>query len=154
MKVLIWLLPLLLPRAVRWAEAQEALILAGGSPLSERELADARVMGVTHPERIRVLQVATVPLPLHPLLRGIAHASGLLSPHTVGMALGYGIFIRQDFRGHRTIIAHECVHVGQYERLGGFRPFLRQYVTECLEHGYPQAPLEQEAVLRSATVTG
>lgn len=154
MRFLVPALPLLLPWAARWAEEQEALILKNGVPLTAQGQIDARAMGVARPEKVRVLVVAVVPMPVHPLLRSVAQASGLLSPHTAGMTLGYGIFLRQDYRGHRQIIAHECVHVGQYERLGGFRPFLRQYVTECLEQGYPQAPLEQEAILRSAEIRG
>ena len=43
-------------------------------------------------------------------------------------------------------MAHELVHVMQYERLGGVRPFLRAYVYECLRFGYAAAPLELEAV--------
>lgn len=154
MKALVWCLPLLLPAATRWAEGQEAVILAQGVPLTESERADARAMGVLHPERVRALQVDHVPMPVHPLLRRVAQAAGLLFPQTAGMALGYGIFIRQDYWGHRTIVAHECVHVGQYERLGGFRPFLRQYVAECLTFGYPLAPLEMEAVQRSTAMRG
>jgi hypothetical protein len=34
----------------------------------------------------------------------------------------------------------------QCEKIGGFSPFLRKYLWECIEIGYPEAPLEQEAV--------
>jgi hypothetical protein len=34
----------------------------------------------------------------------------------------------------------------QYERLGSIEAFLRQYLHECITTGYPEAPLEQEAV--------
>ena len=30
---------------------------------------------------------------------------------------------------------------------GGIRPFLSQYLRECLTIGYPAAPMEQEAVV-------
>jgi hypothetical protein len=40
----------------------------------------------------------------------------------------------------------------QYERFGGVLPFLRQYLTECLTVGYPEAPLEQEAIALSKTI--
>jgi hypothetical protein len=152
MKLITRLSPAILPLAVRWAERQEATILARGVPLSPQGMADAREMGVIHPEKIRLLKVEYVPMPFNTFLRFVAKVSGLLSPHTSGMALRYGLFIRQDYWGHRHIIAHECVHTGQYERLNGFGPFLRQYVQECLEYGYPQAPLEQEAIMRSAQI--
>lgn len=140
----------MLPFGVRWAKAQEAHILAEGIPLPENSLADARAVGVAHPERIRLLKVKTVPMPLNSLLLAVAKISGLYSPTTAGMALRYGIYIRQDYWGSRHIIAHECVHTAQYERLGGFRPFLKLYIQECIELGYPQSPLELEAVRRSA----
>ena len=50
----------------------------------------------------------------------------------------------------RHLIAHECVHTGQYERSGSVAGFLRAYFSECLEIGYPDAAMEQEAVMRSA----
>ena len=43
------------------------------------------------------------------------------------------------------MIAHELVHVAQYERLGGIEPFLRQYLRECLTVGYDESALENEA---------
>jgi len=43
------------------------------------------------------------------------------------------------------LLVHELAHVAQYERFGGFRPFLEQYLHECITIGYPAAPLEQEA---------
>jgi hypothetical protein len=60
--------------------------------------------------------------------------------------LRYGIFIRSDCRGNRALVVHELAHTAQYERLGGFEPFLRQYLFECLTIGYPEAPIEQDAV--------
>jgi len=67
------------------------------------------------------------------------------------MALRYGIFVRKDCWGDRQLIAHECVHTAQYERCG-FRGFLEKYLRECLEIGYPAAPMEQEAILKSAAI--
>ena len=73
-----------------------------------------------------------------------------LTPATRGLALQYGIFIRSDCWRERTLIAHELVHTAQYERLGGILPFLRKYLFECVTIGYPEAPLEQEAIIQSA----
>ena len=78
-------------------------------------------------------------------LRAAASAAGLVAGDSVGMALRYGIFIREDYGRKRDIVAHELVHTAQCERMG-WELFLRQYLTECLLSGYPQAPLEQEAV--------
>ncbi len=70
------------------------------------------------------------------------------------MALRYGIYLRSDHWNHRSTIVHECVHTAQYERLGGFLPFLRQYLQECVTIGYPAAPMEQEAILTAAQMVG
>ena len=152
MNLLLKLFPLILPFAVRWAQRSEARILREGVALCEPNLSDARLMGVEHPERIRLLRVVGIPLPGNPVLMFAARITGLLSPHTAGMALRYGIFVRKDCWGDRRLIAHECVHTAQYERLGGFRGFLSCYLRECLEIGYPAAPMEQEAILKSAAI--
>ncbi|HEY0074510.1 MAG TPA: hypothetical protein VGB77_10435 [Abditibacteriaceae bacterium] len=134
----------LLPRAVMWAREQENLILERGVPLDAWEEQVARRLGVLHPDKVRLLQVAQVPMPEEADLRAAASAAGLVAGDSAGMALRYGIFIREDFWREREIVAHELVHTAQCERLG-WEPFLRQYLTECLLSGYSQAPLEQEA---------
>jgi hypothetical protein len=144
----------ILPLATAWAGEQEALILSKGSPLGHRSLEDALCLGVEHPDRIRLLLVETIPLPDSPVLVEAAQKTGLLSDETAGLTLRYGIFIRMDCRNSRRLIAHECVHVAQYERLGGIQPFLRQYLGECLTVGYRLSPLEMEAVAGSAGVIG
>ena len=41
---------------------------------------------------------------------------------------------------------HELVHTMQCEKFGGLYPFLKKYLWECIEIGYPETPLEAEAV--------
>ncbi len=137
----------LLPLAASWAHKQEQRMLQVGVPLSEEELADARAIGVAEPQRVRLLRLDQVPVPSHPMLKAAAAAIHFLTPATRGLALRYGIFVRSDCWRERALIAHELVHVAQYERLGGMLPFLRQYLLQCLTVGYPEAPLEQEAIL-------
>jgi hypothetical protein len=139
----------LLPHAVAWAEEHERTILQSGVPLTESQLADARQIGVRFPERVRLLRVPQIPTPSHPALAAAAAATGLISTSTGGMTLRYGIFIRTDCWEQRLLVSHELVHVTQYERLGGFDAFLRPYLWECLTKGYPQGPMEQEAVTTS-----
>jgi hypothetical protein len=137
----------LLPLAANWAHKEEERMLQVGVPLSEEELADARAIGVAEPQRVRLLQLDQVPIPSHPMLKAAAATIHFLTPATRGLALRYGIFVRSDCWRERALIAHELVHVAQYERLGGMLPFLRQYLLQCLTVGYPEAPLEQEAIL-------
>ena len=44
------------------------------------------------------------------------------------------------------------VHVAQYERAGSIENFLRPYLKECLDPGYPWGPLEQAAIHESSRI--
>ncbi len=135
---------LLLPRAVDWAREQENLILEKGVPLDAWESKAAQHLGILQPDKVRLLKVAQIPLPADADLCAAAVAAGLVAADSVGMGLRYGLFIRDDFWRERETVAHELVHTTQCERMG-WELFLRQYLSECLQFGYPQAPLEQEA---------
>ena len=136
---------LLLPLACAWAAEQEQTILQSGVTLTEAQMADARRVGVIHPERVRLLGVQEIPTPSLPALAAAAEATSLISPFTIGLTLRYGIFIRDDYWGQRQLVVHELAHTMQYERLGSIEAFLRQYLHECITIGYPAAPMEQEA---------
>jgi hypothetical protein len=144
----------LLPLAVKWATAVEKRILRKGVPLSESEMVDARALGVREPERVRLLALTRVPMPGDLTLRSAAAAIQFLSPATCGLTLCYGIFIRTDCWGDCRLVAHELAHTAQYERLGGIEPFLRRYLSECLTIGYPDAPMEQEAIVAASRFGG
>jgi hypothetical protein len=145
---------MLLPLACEWAAAQEQRILATGEALSEPMLADARLVSVKQPERLRLLYVPEIPIPDDPALRAATLETQFLSPLTRALALRYGIFIRSDCRSDQTMVIHELGHTAQYERLGGFEPFLRRYLFECLTIGYPEAPMEQEVIALTARICG
>lgn len=142
----------LLPRACLWASDQEERILAQGIALTPEQHADAKSTQVKCPERVRLLRVTRIPMPEDIGLRQAAQATGLISPATIGLTLRYGIFIRDDHWGDRTLVAHELAHTMQYERLGGIEAFLRQYLLECVTVGYPAAPMEQEAIRLAASI--
>jgi len=136
---------ILLPHAIAWAEEQESLILQKGIALTNSQLEDAKKIGVKKPEKIRLLRVEKIPTPTDPELCDIAIKTGLISPQTTGLTVRYGIFIRSDFWNHLPLIRHEFVHTMQYEHFGSFEGFLRPYLLECINPGYPYGPLEQEA---------
>ncbi len=140
----------LLPLAGKWVASVEQRIFREGVPLTAEELADAREVGVREPERVRLLRLASVPLPDDLVMKAAAHAIQFLTPSTRGLAFGHGIFVRRDCWRDRFLIAHELVHTAQYERLGGILPFLRQYLGQCITVGYANAPLEQEAIVTAA----
>lgn len=143
---------LILPFISRWITASERRILAKGVPLNEQSLADAHTIGVQHPKQVRLLKVREVPLPAGPLIKLATYLSGSPGDRTAGLTARYGIFIHEAYWGDRRLIAHELAHTAQYERLGGIRPFLRRYLTECLIHGYAGAPLEHEAIAAAAEI--
>jgi hypothetical protein len=165
----------LLPLLVEWAAERERVVLQTGFALTEPQLADARQVGVVHPDRVRLVRAAEISMPDHPALLRAGAASGLIAPNTLGMSvvkmlggldsrrffspgtaaltLRYGILVRADCWEHRRLIVHELVHTSQYERLGGLEAFLRPYLLECITPpGYPFGPMEQEAITVSAKV--
>ena len=147
MNSLLTTLPLLLPPAAAWVEKEELIICERGTPLTESELADARRARVVHPEKIRVMRVETLPQPEDEDMMFVARRIGLFSSRSAGLTLGYGIYLTYGSWEDRHTLVHEFVHVGQYERLGGVKPFLSIYLRECIDPGYPFGRLEQEAIL-------
>jgi hypothetical protein len=145
-------LPLLLPVVVAWVEKQELIISERGTPLNDAELADARRAGVSSPEKIRVLRVDTLPQPDDEDVMFVAKRIGFFGSRSAGLSLRYGICLVHGSWEDRHVLVHECVHVGQYERMGGIRPFLSVYLRECIDPGYPFGALEQEAILVSADI--
>ncbi len=138
------LISLVLPLVVKWARRQEARILAEGRTLTVSEAAFASWLGVSNPGEIRVLEIEQIPMPGKGL-RWIARLTGYPHQPPAGMALGRGVFVKQKLAKHRELVAHELVHVAQYQRLGGLESFLKCYLMECLMQGYEGAPLEIEA---------
>ncbi len=116
---------IVLPMAVKWVEDRQRFIFQHGQKLSSAEQDDAHLAGVQQYANDMVQ---------------------LVTPQTAGLTLCHGIFIRLDCQGDRRLLVHEFVHTSQYERLGSIEAFLRQYLHECITFGYPQAPMEQEAI--------
>lgn len=129
-------------------------MLSRGVGLTKQQLADAATVGVAQPERVRLLAFPAVSLPRRRASRFTALLLRTFSPKTVGLTARYGILVREDFWGERLLIAHELAHTAQYERLGGIKPFLREYLGECLREGYPLGGLEIEAAAAARHVCG
>ena len=146
-------LPRLLPRAIAWAEEQQADILASGFPLSSEQLAMAQGVGVACPESIRIKLVDALPLPQDHELAAAALQAGLLGPKMTGLTLFYGIFICHRAYGSRKLIAHECRHVYQHEQRGSLSAFLQEYLVQIVTVGYKNAPLEEDACRAAAPYT-
>lgn len=150
MKPVLVLLPAFVAVAARWVAWHERKILRDGVPLTSEGLADAAHMGVAEPEYIRLMRVDSIPVLNGPFMQWLASRIPEISANTVGLTLGHGIYISSPWWGDRHLVAHECVHVGQYERCGSASAFLTKYFSQCIVDGYPAAAMEQEAILRSA----
>ncbi|MGH8677322.1 MAG: hypothetical protein ACREUQ_03095 [Burkholderiales bacterium] len=138
-------LPSLLPKAVAWAESQSAAALASGAPLRETDLALARAAGVRRADRVRVRVVDTIPAPQDAQLREAAAQTGLLGPDTIGLVLGYAVFLREGYETSPRVLSHELRHVYQYECYGSIKAFLSVYLPQIVQFGYADAPLELDA---------
>ena len=141
---LLSVLPVLLPRAIDWANAQSSEILANGEPLTETGLKLAAAVGVSDAAKVRVSTVSALPLPEDPDLRAVALDTGLLGPDMIGLTLGYGIYVCVGHIDNR-LISHECRHVYQYEVAGSIENYLPVYLRQIAVHGYEYAPFEIDA---------
>jgi hypothetical protein len=137
-------LPVLVPKAIMWAEAQYSSLAQVGQPLNEVLLAVAKSVGVLHPELIRIAEVLHLPLPEDPELKQAALATGLLGPGMVGLTLGYGVYVCQG-HGNVRLLSHEFRHVHQYEQAGSIAAFLPVYLQQIVTVGYNNAPFELDA---------
>ncbi len=137
---------MVLPPVAWWVWRRERFILRHGRCLTDAEQqAASRIAGVRHVARIRVHAVPHVPMPGWDWMHRLAERMGRSPAVVGGMALRYGICVRIDCQDDPGILLHECVHTGQYERLGSLRAFLHQYLLECLRDGYGNSLLEAEA---------
>ena len=127
-----------------WISCLEKEAQESGRALTPIEFNLAQRVGVAHPEEVRVLSVPRIPLPSHPRVKQLARRTGLLNADTGGLTVGYGVIVRRDCANNLRLLAHEFVHVAQYERLGKVG-FLQEYIQQIAAHGYPNAPFELEA---------
>jgi hypothetical protein len=135
------------PRIVSWVARMENAILERGQPLFPINSKDAEKIGVRQIDHIRIAAQENIPLPTddEELCRLILK-TGLITPQTVGVTFGHGVVLKNGTYDRR-VIAHELVHVLQYERFGGIEPFLEAYIPEIVyPPGYPYGLLEQEAI--------
>ena len=137
-------LPLLLPKAIAWAEREALRVATSGRALTADEIALACKVGVAKAELIRIQSCDRLPMPQDPSLRVAAVQAGLLGPGMVGLTLGHSIFA---CRGHesRRLLAHEFRHVFQYEQGGSIAKFLPVYLQQIVTLGYGKAPFEIDA---------
>jgi hypothetical protein len=136
----------LLPMASSWVEEQESYILKNGVPLNQTIFYESQKLGIKGIKNVRILVVDEIPLPTNDILKNATTRLGFIGKDTIGIAFRYGIYVKKFHQNDEKLLIHELTHTMQYERAGGVSPFLRQYVQECIEFGYPNGFLEQEAI--------
>ena len=133
-----------LAAATAWVEQQQTVISAQGRRLSHAEQALAKAVGVAQPQSVYVLEVPVITRPDNAELAAICDQFGFLTEDTIGLTLGYGIYIKQGYLTPR-LLSHELRHVHQYEQAGSAQAFLSRYITEVMQFGYLDAPYEIDA---------
>lgn len=137
------------PIAVPWAWFQERNILQHGRPLREEELVFGRTLEILDVEKVRILIVPRIPMPVPRWIEDRFHRWLPAFPMPAGMTLGHGIFVVKAYAEDVSMLRHELVHVRQHEVCGGHGIFLWRYLQQCLSVGYEHAPMEIEARERS-----
>jgi hypothetical protein len=138
-------MPQLVPLAIDWAQELELHALKAGKPLAFWQVADASDVGVRQPGKVRLCLIDEMPKVGNPALAAAALEIGFLGPETLGLTLGYGIFIKRTHAGRRWLLRHELRHVAQCEASGGIGRFLPEYLNQVVRLGYANAPLEADA---------
>lgn len=131
--------------ASTWVEEQENFILSKGIKLNSKQMNLASKIGIIEIEKVRLLKVDSIPLPLNLTLNEAIRFIGLISDKSIGITFRYGIYIRSDYWQDESLLIHELTHTRQYEKLGEISNFLNQYAKECIYYGYENSPLEIEA---------
>jgi hypothetical protein len=134
----------LLPLAIKWAEEHSEKIQNEGVSLTTEQIEVAKQVGVTSPEKVKILEVAKIPLPENEQLGAAATQIGFLSEAMKGLTLGHSIYICS---GHNNtqLLSHELRHVYQYETFGSIPEYLLEYLKQIVLVGYENSLLEQDA---------
>jgi hypothetical protein len=137
-------LPRLLPKAIAWGEERERQVLAAGAPLSKRMQAVAARIGVLHPDKIRLELVDRLPSPADPELREAVLQMGLIGSSSAAITFGYGVTATRAQYDAR-LLSQQCRRVHHYERAGSIAFFLTEYLRQVVDHGFWDAPYEEDA---------
>ncbi len=139
---------------IRYSEALEQKILAEGRPLTVAEKELARRAQVKDVGRVRLLVRDSVPVPESETLRRHLDEIGILKLIRTarGTAKGYGVILTPAGLRRPTDLAHELIHVRQYERLGGIAALMKIHIPDLVASGYRRSELEDEAYRLAPTI--
>ena len=113
-------------------------IMSKGRNLTADELAIAKMLNIKSHGKIRILVVEDIPRSLNPVLNELCDKLGFINneegKQTRGITFGNGIYTRKGITKPFQNIVHELVHVSQYEKLGGIKEYMAQYILEIQEY--------------------
>lgn len=134
----------LLAAATDWVKQQQKQITIRGRSLTVAEQHIAKHVGVASTDRVYLYEVVTIERPNQPELAALCEQYSFLTEDTIGLTLGYGIYIKQGYLTKR-LLSHELRHVYQYEQAGSAEAFLSRYIGEIMQFGYFDSPYEIDA---------
>lgn len=133
-----------LPLVEQYVHDNQKIALELGEPLSDKQLQMASRIGITYPDKVRIHYVEHLPRPENESLLFQFQRLGMDSPHFAGITYGHGIWIKNQYRGDKLLLAHELIHVRQVEEQG-LTEQTRSYLLQLMIFGYKEAPDEVEA---------
>jgi hypothetical protein len=135
------------PGMVDWYRDVERAGLAIGQPLDADQMRLAQAIGVTEPDRVRVVIGHEIPLPPNPqTFKPFYDTFGNRSLPFRAMTFGHAIYIfDRTNASKRWLMAHELTHVTQFEKLG-MDGFAHDYLLQRMLFGYSNTPLERAAI--------
>lgn len=135
-----------------WASWHQRRIRKHGRSLTLKEEGYAHALDLKDCDRIFICEMKRVPNPLYPLLCLLQRCGASCITRAAGITLGHGIYVSTECAHSPELIAHELVHVGQYQRAGSIWSFMVEYIHQCLLHGYFDAAWEEEARKKSLRI--
>jgi hypothetical protein len=92
-----------------------------------------------------------MPTPENPQIQALPERFGLSIAGSGGLTLGHAILVLRSQATKGNLLAHELVHVRQYEQAGSISLFLKRYVAELVQFEY--ANVQQRNTLRPGNKT-
>lgn len=135
---------LLTPLTLQWFKQIESKYSTKGRELNDDEKQMAHKIGITFPERVRVVILQDFPTPTNQTLLSQAKQYGMGSAAESGRTIGYIVMLKAKFKNDPWILAHQLAYVANQEKMGR-RDFIRRFIAERELLGNRQGPMEINA---------
>lgn len=106
---------------------------------------DACRVGISNPEKVRILVSDTVPFPYDASLQQAVVEMGILGNTVKAALFGYGIWLHSDYSNSRYLLVCQLALLARREKMGTLEQFLRCYLKECMEERGGHCRMVREA---------